>query len=78
MYVRNNINARRRADLVTHDIPCLWLAIAPTNGKSFLVGNIYRPPTATVKFNDRFEDFINGISKEDKEFYSLGDFNKNY
>ena len=35
---------------------------------SFLVGIIYRPPTATVEFNDRFENFIDVISKEDKDF----------
>ena len=38
-------------------------------GRSFLVGNIYRPPTATVEFNDV-------IRKEDNEFVLLGDFNK--
>ena len=46
-------------------------------GQSFLVGNLYRPPNATVEFNDRFEDFIDVISKEEKEFIILGDFNRN-
>ena len=69
VYVKNNINARRREDLETHDMPCLWLEISPAYGKSFWVGNIYRPPTATIEFNDRFEDFIDVISKEDKEFF---------
>ena len=68
VYVRNSINARRREDLETHDIPCLWLEISPTNGRSFLVGNLYRPPNATVEFCDRFEDFIDVITEEDKEF----------
>ena len=77
VYVRNSINARRREDLETHDIPCLWLEISPTNGRSFLVGNLYRPPNSTVEFCDRFEDFIDVISKEDKEFIILGDFNRN-
>ena len=40
-------------------------------------GNLYRPPNATVDFNDRFEDFIDTINKEDKELFLLGDFNKN-
>ena len=52
--------------LKTHASQCLWLEVSPTNGKAFWVGNIYRPPTATVEFNDRFEDFIGVITKEDK------------
>ena len=67
VYVRNGINARRREDLETNDIPCLMLEISPTNSRSFLVGNMYRPPNATVDFNDRFEDFIDVINNEDKE-----------
>ena len=38
---------------------------------------MYRPPDSKVEFNDRFEDFIDVVSKEDKEFLLLGDFNKN-
>ena len=30
-----------------------------------------------MEFNDRFEDFIDVVSKEDKKFLLLGDFNKN-
>ena len=76
VYVRNSINARRREDLETNDIPCLMLEISPTNSRPFLVGNMYRPPNATVDFNDRFEDFIDVINQEDKELFLLGDFNK--
>ena len=46
-------------------------------GKSFLIGNMYRPPDSRVEYNDRFEDFIENVSKEDKEIILLGDFNKN-
>ena len=70
-------NARRREDLETHDIPCLWLEISPTKGRSFFVGNLYRPPNDTVEFSDRFEDFIDVISEEDKKIIILGDFNRN-
>ena len=58
VYVRNGINARRREDLETINISCLWLEISPQNNKSFLVGNIYRPPDSKVEYNDRFEDFM--------------------
>ena len=77
VYVKNGINARRREDLETNNISCLWLEISPANTKSFLVDNIYRPPDSRVEYNDRFEDFIDIVINEGKEFILLGDFNKN-
>lgn len=77
VYVRNGINARRREDLETNDIPCIWLEILPNNSKAFLVGNVYRPPNSKIEFNDRFEDFMDFVINENKEYILLGDFNKN-
>ena len=76
VYVKNGINARRREDLETHDISCIWLEISPPKSKSFLVGNMYRPPDSRVEYNDRFEEFIDSLIDENKEFILLGDFNK--
>ena len=61
----------------TNNIPCLWLEITPINCKPFLVGNIYRPPDSKVEFNDRFEEFIDKVIGENKEYILMGDFNKN-
>ena len=77
VYVRDYINAKRRGDLKTNDISCFWLQISPDKGKSFLVGNIYRPPDSKIEYNDRFEEFIDAVLNEDKEFILLGDINKN-
>ena len=38
VYVKNGINARRRIDLETNNISCLWLEISPAKIKSFLIG----------------------------------------
>ena len=38
---------------------------------------MYRPPDTKVEFNDRFEDFIDIVSNQNKEFMILGDFNRN-
>ena len=38
---------------------------------------MYRPPNSKVEFNDRFENFIDIVSREGKETILLGDFNKN-
>ena len=76
VYVRNDIRAKRREDLKTNEISCLWLEITPDKGKSFLVGNMYRPPDSKIEYNDRFEEFIVTVLNEEKEFILLGDFNK--
>ena len=67
VYVRNNIIAKRRFDLETNDIACLWLEIIPEKGKSFLVGSLYRNPTERVEWVDRFENFMDTVLKERKE-----------
>ena len=41
------------------------------------MGNLYRPPDSKVEYNDRFEYFMDTVSKEGKELILLGDFNKN-
>ena len=74
----SGINARRREDLETHDISCIWLEISPPKSKSFLAGNMYRPPDSRVEYNDRFEEFIDSLIDENKEFILLGDFTKIY
>ncbi len=61
VYVKNGINAKRRNDLETHEISCIWIEITPENGKSFLIGNMYRPPDSKIEWNDRFEKFIDTV-----------------
>lgn len=77
VYVKHGINAKRREDLEINGISCIWLEISQNKGKSFLIGNMYRPPDSRVEYNDRFEDFIENASEEGKEIILLGDFNKN-
>ena len=38
---------------------------------------MYRPPDSKVEYNDRFEEFIDNVLNEEKEFILLGNFNKN-
>ena len=67
---------KRRKDLETNDISCIWLEIIQDKGKSFLLGNMYRPPDSKIEYNDRVEEFID-VSKEGKEIILLEDVNKN-
>lgn len=76
VYVRDHIMSKRRDDLETNDIACLWLEITPNKGKPFLCGTMYRNPSELVEWNDRFELFIEKVLTEGKEIVLFGDFNK--
>ena len=76
VYVKDHIMAKRREDLESNDIACLWLEISPSKGKSFLLGSLYRNPTERVEWMDRFEQFFENVLNEGKEIILLGDFNK--
>ena len=67
VYVRNGIIAKRRLDLETNNIPCIWLEITVGKSKPFLIGNMYRPPNSKVEFIDRFEKFIDIYPREGNE-----------
>ena len=58
VYVKDHIMAKRREDLESNDIACLWLKISLSKGKSFLLGSLYRNPTERVEWMDRFEQFF--------------------
>ena len=75
-YVKKGINVKRREDLETNDISCIWLEIIQEKGKSFLIGNLYRPLDSRIEYNDRFEDFMDKVSHMGKEIILTGDFNK--
>ena len=77
MHVRNGINAKRRIDLETNNIACIWLEITVGKRKPFLIENMYRLPNSKVEFIDRLENFIDNVSGEGNEIILLGDFNKN-
>ena len=76
VYVKDHIMAKRREDLESNDIACLWLEISPSMGKSFLLGSLYRNPTERVEWMDRFEQFFENVLNEGKEIILQGDFNK--
>ena len=37
---------------------------------------MYRPPNSKVELNDKFENFIDYVMREEKEIILMGDFNK--
>ena len=55
--------------MILHDhvIACLWLEVSPNNGKSILLGSLYRNPTERVEWRDRFEQFFETVLNEKKK-----------
>lgn len=76
VYVKDGICASRRTDLEYKNLECVWVEIKPIKSKSFLVGNIYRPPNSTIQWNTIFEECIENVLGEDKEIYLMGDINR--
>ena len=76
VYIKDGLCASRRTDLEHENIECIWTEIKPVKSKSFLIGNIYRPPNSTAQWNAYFEDCIENVLKEDKEIYLMGDINR--
>ena len=67
VYVKKWIHVKRREDLETNDISCIWLENYTGKGQIILIGNLYRPPDSRIEYNDRFEDFMDNVSNEGKE-----------
>ena len=40
---------KRREDLEINGISCVWLDISQNKDKSYLIGNMYRPPDSRVE-----------------------------
>ena len=76
VYVKEGISCNRRTDLEQDSLECIWLEIKPHKSKSFLLGNIYRPPNSTIQWNEIFEECIENVLREDKEIYLMGDINR--
>ena len=82
IYIKNNISYKERKDLHSPSIENIYIEIFVKNSKSFIVGFFYRPPDDSKylcdNFNDRLNDNIEIVSKENKEIILMGDFNVNY
>ena len=82
IYIKNQLEWKRRDDLENESIECLWLEIFLKHTNSLLVGCYYKPPKTSEylskEFNTTFNDTLSSLQKEHKEVIFLGDFNANY
>ena len=77
-YVHTSIQhlVRRRKDLESDSIECLWLELKEQNRRSHLIGIVYRNPDEVLfDWYDRFIQMSDTIGFADKNIHLLGDFN---
>ena len=77
LYVKNCINYLNRNDLIGENLEAICIEIFKPSSASFIVGTIYRPPSAFVDSFSNIEQLVKLIDDENKEFYLLGDLNAN-
>ena len=76
VYVRSDVSFSRRKDLEREHFESVWIEIFPKNSQSFLIGNFYRNPNSNISWNDTFDEQVEMAHDEGKEFFLLGDFNR--
>ena len=77
IYLRTNLDYRKRDDLTNDDLECLIIEISEPRSSEFLIGTWYRPPNSPPERFNIFENVIDKIDPENKELYILGDVNCN-
>ena len=82
LYISKKHNCRRRNDIEsifykTKELESVFIELIMKNKKNIIIGCIYRHPNMDIsEFNEYFiNPLMNKLTKEDKTFYLLGDFN---
>ena len=71
MYVKNSHSFLERNDLMRENLEASFIEIHKPSSASFVVGTIYRPPSASVDSFAAIEQLVKQIHDENKEFYLL-------
>ena len=66
---------RRRTDLASERMECVWVEINDLKSPSLLVGYIYRNPASLTTWFDQFVQMIDKAYDYKSNFLLLGDFN---
>jgi hypothetical protein len=71
--VKTSLNYLERKDLTRDNLEAVCVEILKPSNAPFIVGTIYRPPSASVDSFATIEQLVKTIDHENKEFYILGD-----
>ena len=76
IYIKNSLYAKRREDLECQGLELLWVEVHSLSGK-FLIGVLYRPPSAKVELLDNLYDSLSKAIDSNLPVFLTGDFNIN-
>jgi hypothetical protein len=79
VYFHNSISGiiRRRGDLESKAVECIWVELRADKSSPVLVGYIYRNPASTFQWFDDFTVMMDKVRQSTSEILILGDFNIN-
>ena len=75
VYISKRFNYKRRDDLISSTLECLWFELHYPNKSPILVGEFYRPPNSHVDFFEELDGNLDSALSEDMSCIILGDFN---
>lgn len=77
IYVHKSIAnfTKRRPDLESERVECMWVEIKHSASPTILVGFVYRNPAATYPWFDDFVQMMDKVSETNCNIMLLGDFN---
>ena len=78
IYIRNVIPYTICNHLLSSTVEAICIEINKPNSKPLLISTWYRPPDAKIELLVHFENFLQNIDEEDKNFVITGDFNCNF
>ena len=75
IYIREDLNGKRRRDLESHEIEQLCLELKQHRCAPLLLSCLYCPPKTNAAFFEYLTQIVERISAEAKETHFVGDFN---
>jgi hypothetical protein len=77
LYVHNNVFqfVKRRPDLESSVIECMWVEIKYSMLPPLLIGYVYRNPASTYNWFDDFVFMMDTVNSKNRNILLLGDFN---
>ena len=77
VYIHHSIehHVRRRHDLETSDVECVWIEVKSPKSPSFVVGFLYRNPSVTFEWYDQFTQNMDNVQRKHNNILLMGDFN---
>ena len=78
LYIRDNVKQKLRPDLFIPGIESLWVEIFIPNSGPYLIGTMYRPPSARKEYYENMIENIELAASNNKEIILLGDLNFDY